>query len=456
MNKRKSSKVIPILLCSTFIIGAIPSVTFAESKYQSEIDRIKQKRSEVKDKTDATNNKIADIKHDQREVVAELEKLDARMKLTKQKVSQTENAVSDGKKQISKLKEEIKFIEERIKSREELLKNRMRSLQKAGGMVSYIDVILGANSFGDLIQRMSAVQIIMKADEDIINQQNMDLKEVSAKKDDLTIKQAKIERDLANLKSLNNQLASQVSEKNKLMASLKAKESEAHEDVLDLKEQDQLLASQQAAMQKALEIAKKQAAEKAAAEARRKAEAKRKAEAAAKSVKPSTSSNHSSGSGSSSSSGNSSNSDNSGGSDNTPTVSSGNFTRPANGYVSSGFGQRSFEGGEFHEGVDIASAGSVPVVAAGDGVVIRAYVSSSYGNCVFITHNIDGQVWTTVYAHLASFNVSTGQAVSKGMKIGYMGNTGHSTGQHLHFELHKGEWNYAKSNAVDPMKYINF
>ncbi|PGL71493.1 M23 family metallopeptidase [Bacillus sp. AFS055030] len=458
MNKRKSSKVITIMLCSTFIIGAIPSVSFAESKYQSEIDRIIKKRSEVKDKTDATKNKIADIKHDQQEVVAELKKLDAQMKLTKQKVSQTEDAVSDGKKQISKLKEEIKFIEERIKSREELLKNRMRSLQKAGGMVSYIDVILGANSFGDLIQRMNAVQTIMKADEDIINQQNLDLKEVSAKKDDLTKKQAKIERDLANLKSLNNQLASQVSEKNELMASLKAKESEAHEDVLDLTEQDQLLASQQAAMQKALEIAKKQAAERAAAEARQKAEAKRKAEAeaAAKSKKPSTSTNHSNGSGSSSSSVNASNSDSTSSSENTPTVSSGNFTRPANGYVSSGFGQRSFEGGEFHEGVDIASAGSVPVVAAGDGVVIRAYVSSSYGNCVFITHNINGQVWTTVYAHLASFNVSTGQTVSKGMKIGYMGNTGHSTGQHLHFELHKGEWNYAKSNAVNPMSYINF
>ncbi|MFF2877231.1 murein hydrolase activator EnvC family protein [Gottfriedia sp. NPDC057991] len=456
MNKRKSTKVITIMLCSTFIIGAIPSVSFAESKYQSEIDRIKKKRSDVKDKTDATNNKIVDIKHDQKEVVAELEKLDARMKLTKQKVSQTEDAVSDGKKQISKLKEEIKFIEERIKSREELLKNRMRSLQKSGGMVSYIDVILGANSFGDLIQRMTAVQIIMKADEDIIKQQNLDLQDVSAKKDDLTIKQAKIERDLTNLKSLNNQLASQVSEKNKLMASLKAKESEAHEDVLDLKEQDQLLASQQAAMQKALEIAKKQAAERAAAEARRKAEANRRVEAAAKSKKPSTSTNHSSGSESSNGSTNSSNSDSTGSSDNTPTVSSGNFTRPANGYVSSGFGQRSFEGGEFHEGVDIASAGSVPVVAAGDGVVIRAYVSSTYGNCVFITHNIDGQVWTTVYAHLASFNVSTGQTVSKGMQIGYMGSTGHSTGQHLHFELHKGEWNYAKSNAVDPMKYINF
>lgn len=448
MNKRTSSKVITIMLSSTFVIGAIPSVSFAESRYQSEINRIKEKRSEVKEKTDATNNKLADIKHDQREVVAELEELDARMKVTKQKVNQTEDAVSDGKKQISKLKEEIKFIEERIQSRQELLKNRMRSLQKAGGMVSYIDVILGANSFGDLVQRMSAVQTIMKADEDIIKQQNQDLKEVSDKKDDLTVKQAKMERDLTNLKSLKNQLERQLSKKNKLMASLKEQESEAHEDALDLAEQDQILAGQQAAMQKALEIAKKQAAERAAAEAKRKAEAaKRQAEAAKAKSKPSTSSNHSSGSGSSTSSS---------GSDNTPSVSSGNFTRPANGYISSGFGQRSFEGGEFHEGIDIASAGTVPVVSAGDGVVIRAYVSSSYGNCVFITHNIDGQVWTTVYAHLASFNVSTGQSVSKGMQIGYMGNTGHSTGQHLHFELHKGEWNYGKTNAVDPMKYINF
>jgi peptidoglycan hydrolase CwlO-like protein len=421
-----------IMLSSTFIIGAIPSVSFAESKYQSEIDRIKKKRSEVQEKTNATNEKIEDLKHDQKAVVDELEKLDAQMKETKQQVNQTQDAVNSGKKQISKLKEEIKFIEKRIEARQELLKDRMRSLQKTGGMVSYIDVILGSNSFGDLVQRMSAVQVIMKADEDIIKQQNLDLNTVSAKKDEMTVKQAKIERDLVNLQSLNQQLAKQVNDKNKLMASLKEEEKEAHEDVLNLEEQDQLLASQQSAMQKALEEAKRRAAE----------EAKRKAEAAKNNNKPSSGSNGSSG--------------DSGGSGNTPAVSSGNFTRPANGYISSGFGNRSFDGGGFHDGIDIAASGTVPVVAAGDGVVIRAYHSSSYGNVVFITHNIDGQVWTTVYAHLDSYNVSTGQSVSKGMKIGYMGNTGHSFGQHLHFELHKGEWNSSKSNAVDPQKYINF
>lgn len=445
MKQKKTSKVMSMVLCSTFIIGAIPSVSFAQSNYQTQIDSIKKKRSEVKEKTQAANNKINELHKDQAQIVAELEELDARMKETKQKVNQTKDAVESGKNQIAKLKKEIKFIEERIKSRQELLKDRMRSLQSSGGMVSYIDVILGSNSFGDLVQRMSAVQVIMKADENIIKEQNADLESVNNKKDEMTVRQAKIERDLANLENLNAELANQVSNKNKLMASLKEQEKEAHEDVLNLEEQEELLANQQAAMQKALEEAKRKALEeakrKAAEEARLKAEREKKKN----SNKNNNNTNY-----------NNDDDSSSGGSGDTPAVSSGNFTRPSNGYISSGFGNRSFDGGGFHDGVDIAGGGTIPIVAAADGVVIRAYESDSYGNVVFITHNIDGQVFTTVYAHMRSFNVSTGQTVSKGTNIGYMGNTGHSFGQHLHFELHKGEWNSSKSNAVDPQKYINF
>ncbi|XZF74045.1 murein hydrolase activator EnvC family protein [Bacillus sp. AL-1R] len=136
-------------------------------------------------------------------------------------------------------------------------------------------------------------------------------------------------------------------------------------------------------------------------------------------------------------------------------ISSGNFTRPAQGYVSSGFGYRSFDH-ETHFGIDIAKSGSTPIVSVANGVVIRAYHSSSYGNVVFITHNISGKVFTSVYAHMQNYQVSAGQTVSKGQKIGMMGNTGHSFGKHLHFELHKGQWNESKSNAVNPAKYINF
>ncbi|TCT18756.1 peptidase M23-like protein [Melghiribacillus thermohalophilus] len=128
--------------------------------------------------------------------------------------------------------------------------------------------------------------------------------------------------------------------------------------------------------------------------------------------------------------------------------------RPAQGPVTSSFGPR---WGSYHYGIDIGRRGTnVPVVAAYSGYVIKSYYSSSYGNVVFLAHTIDGQVYTTVYAHLENREVSDGQFVQKGQRLGYMGNTGHSTGPHLHFEIHKGSWTYDKRNAVNPRQYINF
>ncbi|WP_369899474.1 SH3 domain-containing protein [Bacillus manliponensis] len=127
------------------------------------------------------------------------------------------------------------------------------------------------------------------------------------------------------------------------------------------------------------------------------------------------------------------------------------FIKPAAGIYTSGFGKR---GGQMHHGLDIAASGTVPVVAAADGVVTRSYYSSSYGNAVFMSHNLNGETYTTVYAHLDSRSVSVGQTVTQGQQLGFMGNTGQSNGQHLHFEVHKGDWNAQKSNAVDPKLYI--
>ncbi|HDR7888415.1 TPA: SH3 domain-containing protein [Bacillus toyonensis] len=127
------------------------------------------------------------------------------------------------------------------------------------------------------------------------------------------------------------------------------------------------------------------------------------------------------------------------------------FIQPAVGRYTSGFEKR---GGQMHHGLDIAASGIVPVVVAAEGVVTRSYYSTSYGNVVFISHNINGQTYTTVYAHLKSRSVSAGQKVKRGQQLGIMGNTGQSEGQHLHFEIHKGEWNAQKSNAMDPKTYI--
>ncbi|WP_237981383.1 SH3 domain-containing protein [Bacillus thuringiensis] len=128
------------------------------------------------------------------------------------------------------------------------------------------------------------------------------------------------------------------------------------------------------------------------------------------------------------------------------------FIQPAPGRYTSRFEKR---GGQMHHGLDIAASGTVPVVAAAEGVITRSYYSTSYGNVVFISHNINEQTYTTVYAHLKSRSVSPGQKVKQGQQLGIMGNTGQSEGQHLHFEIHKGEWNAQKSNAIDPNTYIS-
>jgi hypothetical protein len=113
--------------------------------------------------------------------------------------------------------------------------------------------------------------------------------------------------------------------------------------------------------------------------------------------------------------------------------------------------------GSHHNGIDIAKSGSRPIFASADGVVRRSYTSSSYGETIMLEHKINGETWETVYAHMRenSRRFKVGQRVKQGDVIGQMGNTGNSTGQHLHFEIHKGGlWNMAKSNAVDPEQYL--
>ena len=105
-----------------------------------------------------------------------------------------------------------------------------------------------------------------------------------------------------------------------------------------------------------------------------------------------------------------------------------------------------------HHGIDIAERGAVEIVSVADGVVVKAYNSSSYGQTIIVQH--DGV--QTLYAHLAAILINKGDVVTQGQTIGMMGNTGKSRGQHLHFEMHLGKWNSRKSNAVDPLTLIEF
>lgn len=137
------------------------------------------------------------------------------------------------------------------------------------------------------------------------------------------------------------------------------------------------------------------------------------------------------------------------------------FTRPCEGRVTSRFqkGRLDPVGGKIrrdHVGTDFAKTGTVPIRAAAAGKVTlaRSAETDGFGKVVFIEHNLSGQKFVTVYAHLSSVAVRAGQTVSQGTNIGAMGSTGNSTGQHLHFELHLNQRFSDNRNAVDAMMYL--
>lgn len=108
----------------------------------------------------------------------------------------------------------------------------------------------------------------------------------------------------------------------------------------------------------------------------------------------------------------------------------------------SGFGRR---WGRMHEGTDLAGAHGSPIYATADGTVVHAGWESGYGNLVKIRHDFGIE---TRYGHMSKVRVQVGQKVSRGDRIGDMGNTGRSTGTHLHYEVR------VNGKAVNPMTFI--
>ncbi|WP_428564152.1 MAG: M23 family metallopeptidase [Solidesulfovibrio sp. DCME] len=121
---------------------------------------------------------------------------------------------------------------------------------------------------------------------------------------------------------------------------------------------------------------------------------------------------------------------------------------PARGYITSGFGARSSpfgRGGDYHNGVDIKVPSGSPVSAAGAGRVTEAGTMSGYGLRIVVAHDFGLE---TVYAHLQKIEVKPGQEVKRGQRIGLSGNSGRTTGAHLHYEVR------AAGTPINPRQYM--
>jgi len=121
---------------------------------------------------------------------------------------------------------------------------------------------------------------------------------------------------------------------------------------------------------------------------------------------------------------------------------------PIQGRITAGFGERidPFSGeGAFHRGIDISGDIGTRIIAPADGVVEYSDMMNGYGRAVMIDH---GNGITTLYGHMSGFAVTPGQVVHRGDTVGYVGQSGRSTGPHLHYEVRKDD------RAVNPLEYI--
>ncbi|MBM7631259.1 murein hydrolase activator EnvC family protein [Geomicrobium sediminis] len=445
-----------IMFAAAFLIAlgswtTIHDSASASSSLEQELQDLERERERIEERSNERKQELGGVEEDLDAINEEIAELDQEIGETTSEIASREAEIEEIEAEIEALKEEIKEIEARIAERDELIKDRAASMYKSGGSsVEYLEVILGAESFGDFIERVHTLSTIAEQDRAILEEHQADHELLEEKKAKVEENLAALETHLQELEELRKELEGSMAVKESVMSDLKEEELELLDEINGFTNEKLLLDDQVASKQAEITKAEEEA-RVAAANAQAEREAVEAAEAAESEAVASASTSPSS---SSESSSNSSN-NNSSNASNPPSVgdTGGTLATPATGRISSQYGPR---WGSFHHGIDIGAGGrsNVPIVAAESGTVSYAGWMNGYGNTVIVRHTIGGRTVETLYAHLDSIDVSNGQSVSRTQQIGIMGNTGASQGAHLHFEVHEGTWNGSKSNSVNPMNYL--
>ncbi|MBG0916394.1 murein hydrolase activator EnvC family protein [Exiguobacterium profundum] len=420
-----------VTLGALLIGGTSPTYAASLTEKQKKVQEQRQKNSSEQSKANSSiQSREQAISKEQQEI----NKLDAELQDVINDVAQKKAEIRATEEKIKKLQAQIKKYEAKMKAQEDLMKDRMATMQKNGGSsVNWAEFIFGSKDFGDLITRMITAGTIQENDQQIFEEYEATKEKLAKAQADLKAERDSLVKQKEELEKRQKELDQKMKERAAKIKKLEAEKVKFESKLMSLQEMEDTLKAQEQAIQSEIE-----------AQRRAEEEARRAAAAAAAAKKQQGSSS------------------NSGSSASTAPVASapasgGMFQRPASGRLSQGWGPASGANGySFHNGLDIAGPVGTPIYAAQTGTVLRAGWGGAYGNHVMIAHVINGQVWTTVYAHMSSVSVSAGQRVSQGQNLGGMGSTGNSTGSHLHFEIHRGGYSYSSSSAGSTVNPASF
>lgn len=426
MNKLKRILCAMLCVCMISIPMAIPTTVSAEdsiSDLEQQLQQLEQENQKYQKILDDTKSDIAEKEEYKSALVSKVQVLDEKIAVTREKISSLNDDIKEKQDAYDK---GLSEVEDQF----DALANRLRILYMSGNATD-LEIIFGAKDFSDLIDKMELVKSLANSDKELISEIQTKLDELSTKKKSLEADKKDLETQQASLKSDQDEFNKLISDNDEILKNLYASNSEAQNSLESAALQSDEIEAK---------ISQYYAAQKAAAEHAAQA-------SQSSSSSGSSSSSSSSSSSGSSSSGSSSSGSSSSGSSSVIVPSGSGFAWPTPGFVS--LSSEWFEDREVynHGGIDIAGAGimGTPVVAAADGTVVATNSSCThnwgksyscgcgggYGNYVMISH-AGGKM--TVYGHLTSLTVSSGQSVSRGQVIGYVGSTGNSTGPHLHYE----------------------
>lgn len=404
MRKHRQARiVISLFLAAVMVCGILPMESRAatSAEIQKEIDELEAKNAEIQKEINAIQRQYNANYSEMEDMVEKKNAIDQEMTLLNSKIETTNSQISAYSQLIADTQEELDTAQETLRELSEAHRERIRVMEEEGNL-SYWEVLFQANSFIDLLDRLNMIEEINASDRRRIEQMR-----IAA--DIVTATQMNLASEKLSLEEIRSQLAADEE-------ALEVKRAEADELLTQLEEKAQefeILLAESEILQE--ELMQEIAAKEAELEDAKYDEYLKKLALEG---------------------------------ENPP--SDATWVTPVSGYrLTSAFGMRLHPVLGYyrmHNGIDMACSQGTPIYATRAGKVTRtAYQASGAGNYVSINH-LDG--FSSIYMHMTHYVVSEGQTVSQGQLIGYVGNTGISTGPHLHFGI-----SYA-GTYVNPLAYI--